>query len=72
MELLNDVLGASRDPEPPMRDIEGSIIAVRLRRAPTLHTRRRSVRMTPRLMRPASPHPINCYSLDLMKHSWPS
>jgi hypothetical protein len=37
MEVLNDVLGKSRDPEPPMRDVEGFVVQVRVRRVPKMH-----------------------------------
>jgi hypothetical protein len=37
MAVLNDVLGASRDREPPMRDVEGVAAAVHTRRMPLLH-----------------------------------
>jgi hypothetical protein len=38
MVALNEILGNSRDAEPPMRDGEGHLIAVRSRRMPGLHT----------------------------------
>jgi hypothetical protein len=37
MEVLNDVLGASADAEPPMRDIDGAYTQVRVRRIPSMH-----------------------------------
>jgi len=37
MQVLNDVLGASRAPEPPARDIEGAFAQVRVRRIPNMH-----------------------------------
>ena len=37
MSVLNDVLGASTAPEPPMRDIDGAISQVRVRRVPNMH-----------------------------------
>jgi hypothetical protein len=37
MGALNEVLGTSRDPEPPMRDIDGVIVAVRERHIPGMH-----------------------------------
>ena len=37
MQVLNDVLGKSRDPEPPMRDIEGFAVRTRVRRVPKMH-----------------------------------
>jgi len=37
MELLNDVLGSSREPEPPMRNVEGNLVHVRVRRIPDMH-----------------------------------
>jgi hypothetical protein len=37
MEVLNDILGASTAPEPPMRDIEGYVTVIRARRVPTMH-----------------------------------
>jgi hypothetical protein len=37
MQVLNDVLGKSRDPEPPMRDVEGFVVQVRVRRVPKMH-----------------------------------
>jgi hypothetical protein len=38
MDALNDVLSASKAVEPPMRDIEGVITQVRVRRVPDLHS----------------------------------
>ena len=38
MQALNDVLGNVNEPEPPMRNVEGAIIQVRLRRIPGWHT----------------------------------
>jgi hypothetical protein len=37
MEALNDVLSASQLPEPPMRDIDGAVTQVRVRRIPNMH-----------------------------------
>lgn len=37
MAVLNDVLGASAALEPPMRDIDGVIVQVRVRRIPNMH-----------------------------------
>ena len=37
MEVLNEVLGSSHAPEPPMRDIDGVITQVRVRRVPNMH-----------------------------------
>ncbi len=37
MQVLNDVLGASRAAEPPMRDIDGVFAQVRVRRIPNMH-----------------------------------
>jgi hypothetical protein len=37
MEVLNDVLGASRESEPPMRDIDGFVTQVVVRRLPNMH-----------------------------------
>jgi hypothetical protein len=37
MEALNDVLSASTLPEPPMRDIDGTVTQVRVRRIPNMH-----------------------------------
>jgi hypothetical protein len=37
MTALNDVLGTSQEPEPPMRDIDGVITVVRVRRLPGMH-----------------------------------
>jgi hypothetical protein len=37
MAVLNDVLGASAEPEPPMRDIDGVIVLSRIRRTPHMH-----------------------------------
>ena len=37
MQVLNEVLGASREPEPPMRDIDGVVTEVRVRRIPDMH-----------------------------------
>ncbi len=37
MQVLNDVLGASDAPEPPMRDIDGVVTQVRVRRIPNMH-----------------------------------
>ncbi len=38
MGVLNDVLGASRAPEPPMRDVDGCMTRVRVRPVCTMHT----------------------------------
>ena len=38
MELLDEVLGASQEAEPPMRDIDGVITRARVRRTPNMHT----------------------------------
>lgn len=38
MQVLNDVLGRVTAPEPPMRDGNGHVVQVRLRRAPSMHT----------------------------------
>jgi hypothetical protein len=37
MGVLNDILGACRLPVPPMRDIEGVVTQVRVRRVPNMH-----------------------------------
>ena len=37
METLNEVLGASTAPEPPMRDIGGAMAQVRVQRVPNMH-----------------------------------
>jgi len=37
MDILNEVLGKVDDPEPPMRDVDGVIVVVRVRRMPKLH-----------------------------------
>jgi hypothetical protein len=37
MQVLNEVLGNSRDLEPPMRDIDGVVVWVRVRRLPKMH-----------------------------------
>ena len=37
MEALNDVLSASGLPEPPMRDIDGAVTQIRVRRIPNMH-----------------------------------
>jgi hypothetical protein len=37
MEVLNDVLGNVKAPEPPMRDIEGFVTSVRVKRVPGMH-----------------------------------
>ena len=37
MRVLNQVLGSSPDPEPPMRDVEGFVVQVRVRRVPKMH-----------------------------------
>ena len=37
MQVLNEVLGASTAPEPPMRDIDGVVTQVRVRRVPNMH-----------------------------------
>jgi hypothetical protein len=37
MQVLNDVLGKSRGPESPMRDVEGFVVQVRVRRVPKMH-----------------------------------
>jgi hypothetical protein len=38
MNTLNEVLGASKEAEPPMRNVDGVMTAVRQRRIPGLHT----------------------------------
>jgi hypothetical protein len=38
MDLLDEVLGGSQEPEPPMRDIDGVITRVRVRQTPNMHT----------------------------------
>ena len=37
MAVLNDVLGASKEDEPPARDVDGVITVARLRRLPNMH-----------------------------------
>ena len=37
MQVLNEVLGASTALEPPMRDIDGVVTQVRVRRVPNMH-----------------------------------
>jgi hypothetical protein len=37
MQVLNDVLGRSEAAEPPMRDIDGVVTQVRIRRVPNMH-----------------------------------
>ena len=37
MQVLNDVLGKSCEPEPPMRGAEGFVLQVRVRRVPKMH-----------------------------------
>lgn len=37
MQMLNDVLGACRAPEPPMRDVDGAFVQVRVRLVPNMH-----------------------------------
>jgi hypothetical protein len=37
MQVLNDVLGASTAPIPPMRDIDGAMTVIRIRRVPHMH-----------------------------------
>lgn len=37
MQVLNDVLGGSTAAEPPMRDSDGYLVTVRLRRPPNMH-----------------------------------
>jgi hypothetical protein len=37
MDVLNDVLGKAPGPEPPMRDVDGIPVVVRVRRMPKLH-----------------------------------
>src|SRR5262249_9495059 len=37
MDVLNEVLGHSPDPEPPSRDIDGVVVSVRVRRVPNMH-----------------------------------
>jgi hypothetical protein len=37
MQVLNEVLGKSSDLEPPMRDIDGVVVRVRIRRLPKMH-----------------------------------
>jgi hypothetical protein len=50
MRLLNDVLGTSRAPEPPMRNVEGWAVEVRSKSIPSLHhlTRREVNRDEPK------------------------
>ena len=38
MQVLNDVLGGSCALEPPMRDVEGYLTIIRVRRVPSMHT----------------------------------
>lgn len=38
MKVLNDVMGTSLAPEPPMRDVEGYVTTIHTRRLPSLHT----------------------------------
>lgn len=38
MQTLNAVLGASTLPEPPMCDIDGVAVKIRVRRMPNMHT----------------------------------
>jgi hypothetical protein len=38
MDALNDILSASKAPEPPMRDLDGIITQIRVRRVPDLHS----------------------------------
>ena len=37
MAVLNDILGGSEAPEPPMRNVEGIVTQVRVRRVPNMH-----------------------------------
>ena len=37
MQVLNDVLGSVDVPEPPMRDVDGAVTQVRVRRIPNMH-----------------------------------
>jgi hypothetical protein len=37
MDVLNEVMAAATQPEPPMRDIDGVITKVRVRRTPNMH-----------------------------------
>jgi hypothetical protein len=37
MAALSDALGKASDPEPPMRDIDGVVVQIRVRRVPNLH-----------------------------------
>jgi hypothetical protein len=37
MDVLNEVMGAANDPEPPARDIDGFYVKVRVRRALNMH-----------------------------------
>jgi hypothetical protein len=37
MTAVNDVMAASCAPEPPMRDVEGCLAAIRVRRVPSMH-----------------------------------
>ena len=37
MAALNEVLGAAPDPEPPMRDVDGKMACVRVRKVPHMH-----------------------------------
>ena len=38
MQAINEVMGSSNEPEPPMRDVEGYVTPVRCRRIPCMHT----------------------------------
>jgi hypothetical protein len=38
MQVLNEILGTSAAPEPPMRDVEGYVTVIRGRRVPSMHT----------------------------------
>ena len=37
MEVLNGILGTANSPEPPMRNVEGIVTQVRVRRVPNMH-----------------------------------
>jgi hypothetical protein len=52
MEVLNDVLGESKDREPPMRNIDGVLTQVRVRRLPNMHALTPTRRLTMTVYRP--------------------
>jgi hypothetical protein len=61
MGVLNDVLGTSQEPEPPGRDVDGYLVAVRERRLPNMHALTSSggnAEETEETRLPAPPQPL--------------